>query len=115
MCCKKIKQILFPLNIFGKDKRSFEIDVPNPPYTDVLFNIEWTGERLDVRYAALEKIGNKPTASRPVRYQYTNGTITEETITVHQEAVLNRRRWTDKIYIECTNVTYLSVNGEDLI
>ena len=98
MCCKKIKQILFPLNIFGKDKRSFKKTVPNPPYTDVQYTVDWMGERLDICFTQLVKIGINPLRTYPNRIQFVDSLGEEETVIVHQRAILNRREWVKEIY-----------------
>ena len=113
MCCKKIKDILHPFNIFGKDKRNFVIDIPNE---DGLFylNIEWTGDRLQVVWTKSYRNGGI-IEHRSERKTYENGTITEETIEIRQSTIPYVKVSNHKIYLDCTNVTYLSVNGEDLI
>lgn len=112
--CKWIKDILFPTNVLGKKKDSFEIKIENPPYTSRTFNIEWTGERLDIAYTKQTRRG-RVYFKEPIRLQYLDGNETEEEFTVAQSVIYQGRIWTDNVYFNCTNVTSLIVNGEQLI
>lgn len=111
--CKYIKDIFFPFNIFGKKKQCVSFDIPND-HSTVTLNIEWTGERLQVAWTRSMRQGGR-IEHEPKRQTYTNGHVTEETIeikrTVHPQVGVSDNR----IYFNCTNVTYLSVNGMDLI
>lgn len=107
--CKFIKDILFPLNIFGKKKRSIVIDLPDG-YNTVTLNINWEGDRLDVRYTRVWWPGARPEGFEQTLIDGDAADI--EVIRVNTE---HDRITCDKVYLECTNVEYLYVNGEKLI
>ena len=112
--CKWIKDILFPTNVLGKKKDSFGIKIDNPPYTSRDFNITWTGERLEVAYTKQIRQGRKY-FKEPVRLLFKDGNESEESFIVGQRLIYQGREWTDNVYFNCTNVTKLIVNGEQLI
>lgn len=118
--CLKLKDILHPFNIFGKDRKNFKITVPEE-YGDYTYDIEWTGERLIVSYTYDVIIKIPPSERRrypqPHKEIYTDGELSEETIIINQynrmsawQTLINA-----SIYFDCTNVTSLIVNGETLI
>lgn len=114
MCCKKLKQILFPLNIFGKNKQCIAYDVPND-YSNISLDIFWIGERLGVSWTRFVRHGG--------RFTYEQKREMFENAVEEDEQIIDIRRtvnpqvgvWENKIYFNCTNVTYLKVNGEILI
>lgn len=112
--CKWIKDILFPTNVLGKKKKCIKVAIDNPPYTNRTFDIEWTGERLDICYTRIVRRGRTSTHNGQ-RLQFTNGNDTEESFIIGQRATTTLREWVDEVYFNCTNVTKLIVNGEQLI
>lgn len=112
--CKWIKDILFPTNILGKKKKCVKVAIENPPYTDRVFNVDWQGERLNICYTSLFR-RSRTTKATPVRLVYNEEEQGEQSFTVSQNSTLDRRTWTDEVYFNCTNVTKLIVNGEQLI
>lgn len=112
MCITKIKQILFPTNVTGRDIQTFSLPQVHPPYNDYNYNITWTGERLDVCYTTIGKVMGGRTVITPREFQYTNGNESEENISVRQQ---QGRSWASDIYFKCTNVTKLIINGEQYI
>lgn len=113
--CKWLRDILFPLNLLGKKKRSFEVPVQSPPYNNVPFTVVWSGDRLDMCYASLFKRGKSKVIPTPIRAQYTNGNMDTETFIVNQRASGDMRTWVNAVYFNCTNVTYLEINGTQYI
>ena len=113
MCCKKIKDILHPLNIFGKSRTTKVIVVPYiHPGGNTTINIKWTGERMRVLWT-FGIYGSGENKYRSEERTYTAGSESTESITIRQS--MNNRIVNGRIYFDCTNVTYLEVNGERLI
>ena len=111
--CKHIKDILFPLNILGKKKKSFDIAITD--YSeDAVFEIEWTGERLDICWTSKFRRG-KYHESHQERRSFTNGNNSLTEITIEQRQESDLRKWAEAIYFNCTNVTKLIINGEQYI
>lgn len=121
--CKKLKQILFPFNIFGKDRKSISIDLPNefvdlplPGFYSETFNIVWSGERLIWCCTKLSKQGVGGGYSK-LSGTYTDGDNSTESITLSVRRTY--QMWSQipelKLHFLCTNVTSLVVNGETLI
>ena len=102
MCCKKIKQILFPLNIFGKDKRCVTYTLPENTFMYDC-TIEVTGDYM-VLNANIKGSNVKVNFNHPVSTTY------DLFIGGNTDYVRNHI-----LYFNCTNITYLSVNGERLI
>ena len=113
--CKWIKDILFPTNVLGKKKKSIRVDLENPPYDARTFDIVWSGERLDVIWAEQKRNGINMLPVVDHRETFTDGDMTAEQVIVIQRVLGQFRQWTDAIYFNCTNVTYLSINGEQYI
>ena len=111
--CKRIKDILWPLNVLGKKIKSFTFPQTHPPYGTYSYDIVWTGERLEFSYTRFYRQGGT-TQKRPERIMLENGNETEENITVQQSAI-PLASWASDLYLKCTNVTKLIVNGEQII
>ena len=114
MCCKKIKDILHPFNIFGKDRRNFVIDLPDG-YNSVPMAMEWTGERVIVRYTRIWSPPKKYPHGEPYTLVFEDANMREDTFTVVRAQNIHEHVGCKKIYLDCTNVTSLIVNGETLI
>ena len=112
MCMKKIKQILFPLNVLGKDMRTFTFPQVHPPYNNYNYDIVWTGERLEFAWTQYAKTGGT-VAVMPMRQEFVNGNESEENVFVRQ--TIAPSSWADDLHLKCTNVTKLIINGETLI
>ena len=118
--CKRIKDILWPTNIFGKHKQSVAFDLPDNN-TVVSLNIVWSGERMIAEYTkrVVTKAPNLPisTMDFPERITYTNGDSTSENLWIMRGAQGYRITSTpeNKVHFTCTNVTSLVVNGQQLI
>ena len=114
--CKWIKDILWPTNVLGSKKQSFKVEIPAPPYEDVLFTVEWTGRRLDVCYCIHFRKGrDSKYTDRRLTYTAAEGDEGTQTFTVHQDAAADRRTWVTAVFFECTDVTKLIVNGQQFI
>lgn len=110
--CKWIKDILFPTNVFGKKIKTFTFPHTHPPYNSYNYDIEWTGERLEFTYTQSGRSGGK-VIQIPHRITFENGNNTEENVFVKQTQFPSS--WASDLYLKCTNVTKLIVNGEQLI
>ena len=114
MCCKKIKQILWPFNIFGKDKKAISYPLPRDPLPHSI-PVEWIGERLRVSFVFTKHLltPSPHNVNIPVVLDFTDGDGTTETINTWKNGFVITDDWT--IHFNCTNVTSLIVNGETLI
>ena len=113
MCCKKIKDILFPLNVLGKKKQCVNYQLTDPlPNT---IPVEWIGERLRITFTYYKRIYHPmpKKVTIPEIVDLENGDGSEEIIGVHRNGFAIADDWT--IHFNCTNVTSLIVNGETLI
>lgn len=110
--CKFIKDILFPLNVLGKKKRSIVIDLPDG-YDPVTLNINWEGDRIDVRYTRIWLPPRQYGKAQGIEQTLINGDAAA--VDVIRVNNVHQRITCDKVYLECTNVEYLYVNGEKLI
>ena len=105
MCFKKIKDILFPLNVFGKDRKSIAYDVPGATY---YMSVTWIGDRLDLIYCNEDINTGEITETRNT-YTIDGGFF---------QTVINGINYKipqNKIFFNCTNVTSLIVDGNQLI
>lgn len=115
--CKFIKDILFPLNLLGKKRVCVAYTVPDgSQIADYTLNVVWSGERMEVAYTN-RIIQVMPGVIKPVSNIHTNGNESE--IIIHTRGEGARPQFTQLInnvvYFNCTNVTKLIVNGEQLI
>ena len=119
--CLKVKDILFPFNIFGKKKQCVHFDATNVPDEGSprrwhkTINIVWSGERMALSYT--EFIGSETrTENKSIKNIYTDGDMSAITIQLPKYDGLVKRYVIDwMLFFNCTNVTYLEVNGERLI
>jgi hypothetical protein len=117
--CKWIKYILFPTNVLGKKKKCVSFDTLNTPTIDNMqtFEIEYEGDALAVRYTQFTQRKTPPRSRRydPIEHISSGG----ETFEITAPRVDNQRTASNidnhVIYFNCTNVTKLIVNGEQLI
>ncbi len=113
MCLKKIKDILFPFNIFGKDKKCVIFKIPDSIVIPYTIDIWWTGDRLQETYSYIWT--NHDPVPRRLIYTDGNNTHIQHTGIIPGGLNPNAVIMDNKIYFNCTNVTRLNVNGVDLI
>lgn len=112
--CKFIKDILFPLNLFGKKRVCVAYTIPDGvTIEDYTLNVVWSGERMEVTYTQIAVVP-PPAKTLPRREMHTNGDSEEFTIYARHRPERIRLA-EDTVYFNCTNVTKLIVNGEQLI
>ena len=110
--CKWLRNILFPTNILNKHVQSFEFEQVHPPYNSYTYEIDWTGERLEFNYYMNTRSGGK-VVHTPKQIIFTDGNESGEQIFIRQS--LAPVVFVSNLYLKCTNVTSLVVNGETLI
>lgn len=111
--CKFIKDILFPLNLLGKKRVCVAYKVTGRTPEDYTLNVVWSGERMEVAYTQIAVVP-PPAKTLPRRKMHTNGD--SEEFTIYARPRPERIRLAeDTVYFNCTNVTKLIVNGEQLI
>ena len=105
--CLKIKNILSVLNPFGIKKQY--VDFPLPLTWFGAVNVVWAGKALKYSYNI-----EYPTVPRVDEYSgfYINGDGFSFNINLNVH--INRLQ-DQAIHFNCTNVTYLEVNGQQLI
>lgn len=120
--CKKILGILFPTNVLGKDVRSIGYKLPDGG--DITLNILFDGDRLQVNYTHLLRSSehHNPIIT-PHSYTFTDGDTLPINIRrgVHGMALNDIGSFDpdnaahNMIYLKCTNVESLEINGEQII
>ena len=113
MCVLKIKDILFPLNTTGKKKQSVVYNLP-ADHSSVTLEITWSGDRLDVAYTTYHQSGGRNEYT-PERTTYENGHDSDEDIFIRRSTIPRIGVVDNAVYFNCTNVTYLEINGEQFI
>lgn len=119
--CKRLRDILFPLNIFGGRVGVVTFDTSTTPIAGgkYTFNIEWEGRSIEVLYTMhqYQRPYPYPIVNRyySVKHQYEGGgmEILEQngsSITSHSLKIDN-----DIMYINCVGVTKLIINGIQII
>lgn len=103
--CKWLRDILFPTNVLGKKKRCVKW-VHNFSSADN-YTIQWAGDRLQICHASIW-INGKIDRFKDT---YTVG----GTFLYFVAAGVNYQVVNNTLYFNCTNVTSLIVNGEQLI
>ena len=122
--CKRIKDILWPLNVLGSKVRSIKYKLPDGGTITV--QVVWEGKRLQMCYTHLRRAMDweyRKTYVTPVKHVKTNGTEINEEITRGMRgrfynavgAFDSSAPEHNVIYFKCTNVTKLIVNGEQII
>ena len=119
--CKRLRDILFPTNIFGKKRQSIEFSIADIPSEGTPGNahrnitIVWSGERM-VETHTIYKATGSGYSYEPVKNVYTDGDSTSISLTLpNVKRGIKHLVQGDVMYFDCTNVTYLSVNGTQLI
>ena len=125
----KTKDILQPTNILGADIKIISVPVEvytGHPQDEIVHTVVWSGERLDIAYTTFEHTAslgsyNKFDITNPFEHHYTNGDMTTETFGITTGIIKpgkGGRTLTlieNSIYIKATRVTYLSIDGEQII
>lgn len=119
--CKQIKDILHPLNISGRKILHLTYDTTDTPITDdeQIFTIEWEGKQLQVAYTEHQ-------FSRVIPHRYDRYIAVKNTFTTGGTYIVRARAYHPKpgrydeidgniLYLKCTNVSKLIINGEQLI
>ena len=123
--CKRIKDILWPTNIFGKKivSKSCKLQIPEGQN---YINIQafWQGERLEMTFTHIRTLVlSRKRINNPVRVIVENGEEIDEDYNIGYHgleffaigAVASDAPEHNVIYFKCTNVTSLVVNGQQLI
>lgn len=115
--CKYIKDIFFPFNIFGKKKQCVTFDPYHEGNGTFPQYIEWTGERIDVSWLdIIVDRATRKTTRTPKRFTFTDADEREDGVMIdYENSVRYLRNTEDGVHINCTNVTFLMVNGTILI
>lgn len=102
---KQVKDILFPLNVLGKDKKCVKWE--HNFYSSDDYLIQWVGDVLQVCHTNLRADSRvRPTIIRKTG----GGSFLYRVLSGVNYPVVN-----NTVYFNCTNVTSLIVNGEQLI
>lgn len=104
MSFKKLNDFFWPFNIFGQNKKSISYDVPG---STISIHVSWTGDKLMLIYC------NESDTGEIVETRFT-----EEGGGTFIQIVKNGFNFQipqNKIFFNCTNVTSLIVNGQQLI
>ena len=115
--CKFIKDILFPLNLLGKKRVCVAYTIPDGSMIeDYTLNVVWSGERMEIAYTN-RMTQTMPGVIKPVSTMHTDGNESEITIHTRGEGTrpMSTQLINNVVYFNCTNVTKLIVNGEQLI
>lgn len=131
MCLRKLRDILFPTNVLGKDAESKKYDFSDhtPPVVPITppwdnryqFTIVWSGKVLELCYTKVNRTGvgaNMKITYEQVRESFYSGSGTTETVLTPDGTIhLGNGSWVlDKIlYFKCIDVTSLVVNGDQII
>lgn len=129
--CKWLRDILFPTNILGSDTNVVKYDFSDttPPVVPITppwdkryqFTIIWSGDVLNLCYTKVNRTGigsNMKIWHDQIRETYYKGdNTTEVQLTPDGTIHLGNGSWVQDeiLYLKCTNVTKLIVNGEQLI
>ena len=119
--CRFIKDILFLTNLLGKKRKVVAFDLDSVPVVMNFrtVNIVWSGDRLIVDSTKVETLRVDMDITRTVtnvKNTYENGNVSAETISYELRRAPFGSTWTESpIFFNCTNVTYLEVNGTRLI
>ena len=115
MCICKLRDILFPTNVTGADKRVISYDITNAPHTpppNKHLNIQYNGELLQVCFTYRHYNNHSGQVwYEEVKQQYSgNGNVDLSLKDEYWQRVND-----NVVYFNCTNVTSLIVNGDTLI
>ena len=112
--CKFIKDILFPLNLFGKKRVCVAYKVTGSTVEDYTLNVVWSGERMEITYTQ-RNVRTMPGIITPISTIHTDGSESEIIVDTRTSRWQYIRLVNNVVYFNCTNVTKLIVNGEQLI
>lgn len=103
---KQVKDILFPLNVLGKDKKCVKWERNFLSTNSYL--VQWVGDALQVCHTTLNLADSRvePTIIRKTG----GGSFLYTVATGINYPIMN-----NTVYFNCTNVTSLIVDGEQLI
>ena len=112
--CKRIKDILWPLNVLGKKKKSATYKLSGDPLPHTI-PVEWWGDQLRITFTFYRRVYTPypRTVTIPITLDFANGDGATETITTWRNGFAISEDWT--LHFNCTNVTKLIVNGEQII
>lgn len=121
--CRWLSNIFFPLQKFGRREKIIVYDTSEVPsdfgYKSIM--LIWTGKSLDVSYTLSTRPRGIHPPVPPATYSqerevFHDGDWDSEHFKVIDEGgLIVRKAYQDKIYIKCTGVTYLIINGERYI
>lgn len=112
--CKFIKDILFPLNLLGKKRVCVSYKVIGSTPEDYTLNVVWSGERMEIAYTQ-RNVRTMPGIITPISTIHTDGSESEIIVDTRTSRWQYIRLVNNVVYFNCTNVTKLIVNGEQLI
>ena len=114
---KVVQDILFPLNITGKDRKVVAYDLSGTPAITPpgikTVNVQYTGDCVKAAYTIVKTAPPKPDVYENGGHVYMGGG--SESFIVPYTSGYGARRRTYTVYFNCINVTSLIVNGEQLI
>ena len=119
--CKKILNILFPTNVLGQNVRSIPYKLPDGG--TITLNIVFDGDRLQINYTNIEIRMGRKTVIHPESTTFTDGDTYP--VTIYRQGH-GAAYWFvgsadedapeyNMIYLKCTNVRSLEINGETII
>lgn len=117
--CKKVINILDSvLNVLGSKKKRFVYNLTDD-ITPVTLNIVWSGKALQFCYTSRVRKWHVLRGDKIIqeKHNYAYGNMTAETINIHRGTIgiVITSIENNIVYIDCTNVTYLEINGEQFI
>lgn len=108
--CQRLRDILFPTNILGKDKRTIKFALPEG-VSSVSFGVKWQGgDGSDCTLSFTRK-----TSVEGVYEVWKDRHIIQPVYQTWFIEMDTRPFIGNCVYLKCTNVTSLIVNGETLI
>ena len=121
----KTKDILFPTNVFGKKRKIVSYDTDNAPrdtsmypIINVTFDIQWSGEQIEILYGMRRRYGNPPNITETIKSRrklLRDSQAYNLFEQINVSSIDNTQFVNNIMYFSCTNVTRLVVNGETLI
>lgn len=118
--CKKLRDILFPTNVLGKDKRTIKFSLKNKSISlhRILLDIQFVGKRLEICYTQVTNYNNYQEKS----VAYENGDGTSILLDIHPYDrdgqygdIIRNGALGDMIYLKCTDVTSLIIDWQQII
>ena len=105
--CQRLRDILLPTNVLGKDIRCVSYPLSRTQFP-INLTCQWVGDRILVQWTVKKSSGKYAKAKMTVK----DGT--PATFVVHATPMGGDRAASD-LYFKCTNVTSLIVDGQQLI